>query len=59
VGLVVAGDDGGPVGGVTVLGPAAGSVLVVAVVGGSAVDPLWWGFAAWSGGAALPPEGLE
>ena len=52
---LVVGDGDGEVGGVTVLGPRPGSVVVVAVVGGGAVDLLWGGFADSSGAAALPP----
>jgi hypothetical protein len=37
-------DGGGEVGGVTVLGPRTGWVVVVVVAVG-AVDLLWWGFA--------------
>jgi hypothetical protein len=52
---VVVGDGDGEVGGITVLGPRPGSVVVVAVVGGGAVDLLRGGFADSSGAAALPP----
>jgi hypothetical protein len=51
-------DGGGGVGGVTVLGPRTGWVVVVVVVAVGTVDLLWWGFAGSSGAAALPSVGF-
>jgi len=53
---LVVGAGNGEVGGVTVLGPCPGSVVVVAVVGGGAVGLLWWELVDSSGAVSLRPD---
>jgi hypothetical protein len=53
---LVVGVGNGVVAGVIVLGPCPGPVVVVAAVGGGAVDLLWWGPVDSSRAASLPPD---